>query len=84
MALAPPSVRPAPSCGRPTPSRDRRPRRRVVRALAGLGLLLVLAVAATWSTTPGVADADQRVAARLAVLGGEPLAGDVRRASPPR
>ena len=70
------SVRPS----RPTRSRAARWLGRGGRALAALLVVLTAGFAVGWAATPGVGDADQRVAERLAEHGGTPLAAEV----PPR
>ncbi|SFD97517.1 penicillin-binding protein 1A [Blastococcus tunisiensis] len=51
--------------------------RRGVGLVVVLGLLLAVAFGVAWAVTPGVADAEQRVAERLAEHGGTPLAGEL-------
>ncbi|WP_236831735.1 biosynthetic peptidoglycan transglycosylase [Blastococcus sp. KM273128] len=67
----------APAASRPRRSRGARIRRAGLRSLGGLLVLLLAAFAVGWAATPGVADAEQRVAARLAALGGTPTTGEV-------
>ncbi|MCF6735903.1 biosynthetic peptidoglycan transglycosylase [Blastococcus sp. KM273129] len=61
----------------PRRSRAARLRRVVLRSLGGLLVLLLAAFAVGWAVTPGVGDAEQRVAARLAAFGGTPSTGQV-------
>jgi membrane peptidoglycan carboxypeptidase len=51
--------------------------RGVRRSAVALVVVALLAVGATWATTPGVGDARDRVDARLAAYAGTPLAEDV-------
>ncbi|MGY1721958.1 biosynthetic peptidoglycan transglycosylase [Blastococcus sp. SYSU DS0533] len=66
----------APVASRPHRSRGARIRRTALRLLAGLLVLLPGAFAVGWAVTPGVADAEQRVAARLEAFGGTPSTGE--------
>ncbi|MDP5182741.1 biosynthetic peptidoglycan transglycosylase [Blastococcus sp. BMG 814] len=68
---------PAPVASRPRRSRGARLRRAGLRLLAGLLVLLFAAFAVGWAVTAGVADAEQRVAARLDAFGGTPSTGEV-------
>jgi membrane peptidoglycan carboxypeptidase len=67
----------APAVSRPRRSLGARLRRIGLRLLAGLLVPLSVAVAVGWAGTPGVADAGQRVAARLDASGGAPSTGEV-------
>ncbi|MGY1824874.1 biosynthetic peptidoglycan transglycosylase [Blastococcus sp. SYSU DS0541] len=70
---------PTPAASRPVRSRGARVRRAGLRLVAGLLVLLCVAFA-VGGAAPGVADAEQRVAARLDAFGGTPSTGEV----PPR
>ncbi|WP_346619932.1 biosynthetic peptidoglycan transglycosylase [Blastococcus montanus] len=73
-------MRPAPASTRPPRRRAVRWSRRVAQLLAGVLVLLAAAFAVLWAVMPGVADAEERVTARLAEHAGAPLDADV----PPR
>lgn len=74
------AVHPSATSARPARSRAARWLRRGGRALAALVVVLTAGFAVGWAATPGVGDAEQRVAERLAEHGGTPLAAEV----PPR
>ncbi|MGY2065192.1 biosynthetic peptidoglycan transglycosylase [Blastococcus sp. SYSU DS0619] len=74
------AVHPSEKSARRSRSRAVRWLRRGGRALAALLVVLTAGFAVGWAATPGVGDAGQRMAERLAELGGTPLAAEV----PPR